>query len=166
MYNEKEIKYKKRKNNNFNLQKQKTIKIPNFINKINWKQLLSKILGLIIVLTLIIFIIFRINKSNKNDKQDLDNNANKIINASIKYFNTENVPKNIGDSTSFSLDEIIEKKLVKIINKEKCNNKNSYIVLSKKNDDNYQLKLHLSCSKKEKTIEKKLICPKNCQIKK
>ena len=172
MYEEKEIKYKKRKpekRKNFNLKKEVKIQTPNFINNINWKQLFIKLCILIIIMVLIIFIISRINKNNKEKNLILNNNINTLIESTLAYYNDENLPQNDGDSTSMLLDEMIKKKIVNEIkdkNNKECSHTDSYIIITKTNSDNYQLKVHLSCSKENITLEKELICTKDCRIKK
>lgn len=170
MYEEKEIKYKKRKINKKKFKTTKTINIkpPNFINKINWKQILIKLLVLIIVMMLIIFITSRINKNYKEKNQVLNNNINKIIKATEKFYTNENLPHNIGDSNSLILEEMINNKLVDNIkdrDNNKCNTTDSYIIITKTTTTDYHLKVYLTCKSEEKTTEKDLICNKTCKAK-
>lgn len=171
MYEEKEIKFKKiknRKKKNFNLPKNHKINLPKIKMDINWKQLFTRLFILLLVMILIIFIISRINKNNQQKDLIINNNIEKIINASLKYYKKDNLPKNIGDSSSLLLNEMVEKKLITDIkdkNNNKCNASNSYIIINKIKETDYRLKIYLSCPKEEKTIEKDLICDYSCQIK-
>lgn len=174
MYEEKELKYKTKPSKKIkitipNIKKVKSKKNKNFINKINWKKLGIKLLILIISMIVIIFIISRINKNIKKDEIVINNNLNKIVDASIKFYTIETIPHNIGDSNSMLLDEMIQKDLTeRIYDKQnnECNSYNSYIIITKITNEEYRLKAYLSCPKEEKTIEKDLICTINCQIKK
>ena len=79
MYEEKEIKYKKRKKEKNKFPKSRKNTTPEFIKKINWQQLIIKLLILIMVMILIIFTISRISKNNKEKNTTLNQNLNKII---------------------------------------------------------------------------------------
>ena len=175
MYEEKEIKYKKRKkekktkpkNNNFNfIKKQKaTTKLP----KIQWHNILIKLITLLIIMILIIFIISRINKSNEEKNKIFNNNINTIIDATIKFYSANNLPHNVGDSTSLILEEMLEKKLIDHLEENKENTydtKDSYIILTKVSNDTYHLKIYLSGNNQKKYIENDLICNEKCHIKK
>jgi len=171
MYEEKEIKYKKRKTNKKNYKTKKTIniKIPNFVSKINWKQLLIRLLTLIIIMILIIFVISRINKNHQEKNIILNKNIDKIINATLKIYNSENLPYNIGDSSSLILEEIINQKLIKEIkdkNNKSCNTLDSYIIITKTTTKEFHLKVYLKCKNEETTIEKDLTCENTCILKK
>lgn len=183
MYEEKEIKYKKRKvtksketkkktkkkNVNFEKLSKIKIKLPTFSENIKWKEIIIKLSVLILVMLLITFIISRINKSNIENSKVLDSNINNIKNAMINFYNPSNLPHNIGDSNSLILDELIEKEVIKEIKDSKnksCDSLNSYVIITKTDDIDYRLKIYLSCKKEEKTKEYDLICFDTCQIKK
>ena len=64
------------------------------------------------------------------------------------YFTTPRLPKKVGDSVTLTLEEMLEKKLVlefKDSNNEKCDVEKSYVKLTKM-DDEYQMKVQLTCS--------------------
>lgn len=183
MYEEKEIKYKKRKVSKTKEIKKKEqkksfkfdnlpkieIKLPTFLENIKWKEIIIKLAVLILVMLLITFIISRINKGNTENDKVMDSNINMIKNAMIDFYNPSNLPHNIGDSNSLVLDELIEKEVIKEIkdNKDKsCDSLNSYVIITKTDDIDYRLKIYLSCKKEEKTKEYDLICFDRCQIKK
>lgn len=183
MYEEKEIKYKKRKmikpkenkkknqNNNFNFDKLEKIKIklPTLSENIKWKEIIIKLSILVLVMLLITFIISRINKGNIENDKVLDSNINNIKNSMLEFYNPSNLPHNIGDSNSLVLNELIKKEVSKEIKDSKnksCDTLNSYVIITKTNDIDYRLKIYLSCKKEEKTKEYDLICFDTCQIKK
>ena len=179
MYEEKEIKFKKRKspqliNKKITKNKKKSlpkinIKLPSFLNNIKWKELIVKLGILIIVMLLITFVISRINKNNIKNKQFLENKVKTITTSMIDYYNPNNLPHLIGDSTSLVLEELINQKVlnpIKNYKNEKCDLQNSYIIITKITDIEYRLKIYLICQKEEITKETELICFDSCQIKK
>lgn len=200
MYEEKEIKYKKRKKEKMpkekmetkrkkqpkneekneskknNKTKKEVIKKKNnsalllLIKKINWKLLAIKLILLFISMMLVIFTISRIKKHHEKQNETFNNNISIISEASLEYFSQNPLPKNIGDSTSFILEEMKNLNLISEIKNEDnkfCNYLDSYIILTKTTNEEYRLKIYLKCPDKNKTIEEKMICTKNnCSIKK
>lgn len=188
MYEEKQIKFKKTKNNTkkeskktksllkfekdiiFKKSAKSEIKLPSFFNNIKWKEMIFKLIALIFIMLLITFIISRINQNdNKDDEVWLENNINTIIDKMVNFYNSTNIPHNIGDSTSLILDELINQNVLDSIkdNKNKnCYTQNSYVILTKISDIDYRLKVYLTCQKENKTQEIELTCFDKCQIKK
>lgn len=218
MYEEKEIKYKKRKKENIpkkktnknieskkvdkdntknikqkntkvtqskkvsnkkksNTKKKKTIKkkniqfvLPPILKKINWKELLLKLLALLFIMMLLIFTISRIKKHQEQKNANFNNNISIISNATLNYFQENSLPKNIGDSFSFILEEMKNLELISDIKDNDnrfCNYLDSYIILTKTTSEEYRLKIYLKCPNKAKAVEEKFICnDKNCFIKK
>jgi hypothetical protein len=177
MYEEKEINYKKVKK-----EKKKKIKKAqkksffkkhknkknSFLSKINWQQLITRLLILIIVMMLIIFTISRISKHNKKENANINNNLELILNATLNMYNKDNLPQNIGDSSSILLDEMINNNLISEIlddDNNSCDKIESYIIITKNKTDEYRLKIHLKCPKKEKTTEKIITCQESCKVK-
>ena len=81
-------------------------------------------------------------------------NIESMRDAAEGYFTNERLPKNIGDSVTLTLDEMLENKLVlafKDSNNKTCNVNNSYVQVTKMNDE-YQMKVQLSCSDYEDYI--------------
>ncbi len=168
MYEEKEIKIKKvkkQKNNKSNKQN-----IPAIFLKINWFQLIFKLFILIMSMMLIIYTLSRVQKHNEKQIELFKNNIEIIENAALKYFENDKLPKNIGDSSSFILEEMKNLKLIDEIKdseNKSCNYPDSYIILTKTAIQEYHLKIYLKCSNSEKNVEEKLICNENeCKIQK
>ncbi len=185
MYEEKEIKYKKRKidkqkKKNRNIPKMKIIEkkskekknfqIPTILTKINYKLLLFKLLILLLSMILIIFTMVRLKKHNEQQNNKLNENMMIITNAILHYFENNTLPQNIGDSASFMLEEMKNLKLIDDIkdeNNKYCNYLNSYIILTKTSEKEFRLKVDLKCSKKEKIQKTKILCNnEKCNIKK
>lgn len=168
MYEEKEIKYKKRKRIKRINKRKPIIRSNSFLNKINFKMLLLKLVILIIVMVLIIFTISRINKYNKDKTTAFNNNINEITTAALTLFDNEIQLKNVGDSTSILLDEMKNNNILNEL-KDKdgasCDYKNSYIIITKTKQNEYSLKIYLKCNKEDKTTELTIACNEKCQIK-
>lgn len=81
-------------------------------------------------------------------------NIETMRDAAQGYFTNARLPKNIGDSVTLTLDEMLEKKLVlqfKDSNNQACSANSSYVQVTKM-DDEYQMKVQLSCSDYEDYI--------------
>ncbi len=75
-------------------------------------------------------------------------NIETMSGAAKGYFTNERLPKNTGDSVTLSLKEMLEKKLVtsfKDSNNESCDVDKSYVQVTKM-DNEYQMKVQLTCS--------------------
>lgn len=181
MYEEKEINYNKRKidkslrkNNNINKPKKaKKVSKNNqrltIYNKINWKSIIKRLFILFIIMALLIFIISRINKKEQNKISVKEENMNTVINSSLNFLNEKYLPKNIDDSTSYILEELLEKNLLTPLRNEEgkaCDYLKSYIIVNKINDNSYKLKVHLVCQEEEENAEKQITCSENCTIEK
>ena len=92
-------------------------------------------------------------------------NINNMKDAAISYFTTSRLPKNIGDKERLTLSEMLDKKLLISFldsNNKKCNLTDSYVEITKM-DDEYILKVNLSCSDNEDYILVHLGCYNYCQ---
>lgn len=81
-------------------------------------------------------------------------NIESMRDAAQGYFTNERLPKNVGDSVTLTLDEMLEKRLVlsfKDSNNKTCDVNSSYVQVTKMNDE-YQMKVQLSCSDYEDYI--------------
>ena len=75
-------------------------------------------------------------------------NIESMRDAAQGYFTNERLPQKIGDSATLTLKEMEEKKLVipfKDSNNQSCDVTNSYVKITKM-DDEYQMKVQLTCS--------------------
>lgn len=187
MYEEKNIKWKKsqegknkkkgkalsnksQKNEKISLKKvvkEKSI-IPFIFKEINYKQLGYKLLLLLFIMNLLIFTISRIKKYHVLENENFYTNADYLLKTSLKYFQENQFPQNVGDSASFLLEEMRNLNLIEDI-KDKdqkfCNYLDSYILLTKTALKEYRMKIHLKCQKKEYFLEKNIICSNHeCSI--
>lgn len=75
-------------------------------------------------------------------------NIESMRDAAEGYFTSPRLPKNVGDSVTLTLKEMQDKKMVldfKDGNNQSCDTSKSYVQLTKM-DDEYQLKVQLTCS--------------------
>ena len=81
-------------------------------------------------------------------------NIESMRDAAEGYFTNSRLPQKIGDSVTLTLGEMIDKKLVlsfKDSNNQTCDINKSYVKVTKMNDE-YQMKVQLSCSDYEDYI--------------
>ncbi len=118
--------------------------------QINYKSLILKLL----LLALIFFAIFwlftpRKDKKENNDDKTFNKNITNMKSAAKKYFNDQTIlPSKTGERVRITLQEMLNKKLiVKFTDKNGhyCDVDNSYSQVTKTGDNEYQLKVLLSC---------------------
>ena len=88
-------------------------------------------------------------------------NLRVLQNAGRAYYYSATVPKNVGDSTKTTLNELIEKKMLlelKDKSGKTCDGKKSYVQLTKKSSTQYELKSYLECGKESNYILDNLGC--------
>ena len=93
-------------------------------------------------------------------ESEFNTNITYIQKEILNYYEIGNIPQKNGDSSSLSLEELINNKIInksKIDDIDKCDQKNSYVTLSKTRDNLYSLKIYLNCNgiieEKEQTIK-------------
>ncbi len=184
MYEEKEIKYKRRKikkkfvkpekkvffKNNWHITipRIKIFKSNSFFSKIDWKHLGLKLGVLLLAMVLIIFTISRINKYYKKENESFNQNIQKITDATLAYYLENSLPVNIGDSSSLVLEEMIKEKYLEGVkeNNNSCDYLSSYVIITKTSLSEYRLKIYLECPDKQKAVEQVLACDNDeCKIK-
>lgn len=97
--------------------------------------------------------------------QIFTNNINNMKEAAISYYTTSRLPKNIGDKEKMTLSEMLDKKLLISFldsNNKKCSLTDSYVEITKM-DDEYILKVNLSCSDNSDYILVHLGCYNYCE---
>lgn len=145
-----------------------SINIPPILKRIDYKKLITELVVLVLVMMLLIFTISRIRKHQEKLNENINNNIARVTDATIAYFEENTLPQNIGDSTSFILEEMQNLDLLPEIKDEKentCNTIDSYIILTKTMNEEYRLKIYLKCPSKEKTVEQRLTCKdKECTV--
>lgn len=126
-------------------------------NEFPYKNFLLRFILIIIAVALVICIITVLTRKNQNIEANsgtdaiFSDNLERIKVEALNYYNESNIPKEVGKSTKLTLDQMIEKKLltpIKDRDNKLCSGKKSFIKLTKKNDE-YQLKVNLSCDNDE-----------------
>lgn len=99
---------------------------------------------------LFIFCISRFGKvvSKQYNENEFNTNLTYIKKEMLDFYGTGNIPQNIGDSSSLSLEELIDQNIIeksKIENVDNCDLQNSYVTLTKVRDKTYTLKIYVNC---------------------
>lgn len=130
------------------------------------------ILKLILIILFILLIVWIIPKTMNTVNSDSTTGKEQIFNENLKtikdaatgYFTTERLPKSVGSSVTLTLQEMYDKKLVTEIkdkNNKACAVNDSYVTLTKE-DNEYVMKVNLSCEKEEDYILVHLGCYSYC----
>ena len=93
-----------------------------------------------------------------------NDNMNNIKEAAIAYFTNERLPQTVGDTEKITLKSMIDKKLVRTVydaSAKACSTDKSYVEVTKENDE-YVMKINLSCSDIEDYIIVHLGCYDYC----
>ena len=139
--------------------------------KINWIDLLIKA---ILIIALIIFLIWLVPKKDVITLKDsiYSDNINKMKDAARDYYTKDRLPKNVGESTSMTLGDMINKHLViEFTDKDNkvCDQSTSKVTVTKISDEEYVLKVELNCGDQKNYILDTIgcydVCPKgNCDV--
>ena len=149
---------------------------------INWGSLIIKLLIFALVIFLACWIFSKIangkktnTKNNtmaettttKNAEDNFDENLDRMKAVAFEYFKQTKLPEKVGSTEKLTLEEMLEKKLLLDFtdNGKSCDLKESYIQATRTLDDNYALRVNLTCGKKSDyilaNIKKENICTNN-----
>ena len=131
--------------------------------KINWKGLIIKILIILIVLVIILWI-FPLGKKKDNYSNEFKNNLTKLKDVGNGYFDKDNLPKDVGDTSKVSLKDLVSNNKIDTlkVGKNTCNEDDSYIKIIKKSKG-YELETTLICGEEKNTSYSYLGCIDNCE---
>ncbi len=131
---------------------------------INWKDIIIKIImfGLFVLLLLWLF-----------PKADLGvfydtvytNNIKTMKEAARNYYTVDRLPKNVGDKSSLTLKEMVDNKmLIRFTDKDgkTCDESTSKVEVTKLSDNEYSLKVQLSCGEQNDYILETIGCTNIC----
>lgn len=114
-----------------------------------------------------LFIVFysikQLSKTN-NETSLYSENLNNMKTAAFEHYTSNKLPIKVGESKTVSLGDMVDQKLLYDFteNGKNCDLQNSFVKATKTSDENYALKVLLSCKEKEDylvtTIEKKADC--------
>ncbi|MDY3948225.1 MAG: hypothetical protein SOZ04_02605, partial [Bacilli bacterium] len=114
--------------------------------KIDWKALIIRAILVLLFIILVIWL-FPMPKLDTFYNRIFNENINTMSTAAKNYFNN-NLPQDIGDTSTIKLEEMINKNLLiefKDKNNESCNKTNSFAQITKTGTSEYVLKTQLSC---------------------
>ena len=118
--------------------------------QINWKNLLLK-LALIVLLVLLIIWIFPTPKLDSIYSRIYNENLNTMKSVAENYFTYDKLPKETGATNTLKLQDMVDKKIITSFtdkDNNACNGTNSYAQVTKTDNNNYVLKVQLSCNEK------------------
>ena len=125
---------------------------------------------LLMVLFIFIMVWLFPTKNYLKDQNVVENDAiyvdymNSMSEAAKDYFTTKTVPSKVGDTVKLTLGEMLEKKLILAIGgNASCSLEKSYIEVTKMDDD-YQLRVELSCDKFSDYVVITLGCKDFCNL--
>ena len=116
-----------------------------------------KLILIVVAVTLLVCIITAIIKKDKPIESSsgtdsvFSDNLETMKQKALEYYNENNIPKEIDQSSKLTLDKMISEKLltpIKDKDQKLCNNTKSYVKLTKKENE-YQLKVNLVCDDDE-----------------
>lgn len=111
-------------------------------------KILNVLLSIIAILVIIFVIFWIVNRSRKagNNAIDFAENLNNIQNVAKDYFK-DNLPNNIGEEKTLTLNELYNLGLIDTVtyNKKSCDSRQSYISITKLNKTDYQVISNLVC---------------------
>ncbi len=119
--------------------------------------LVRAILAVLFLLILIWVLPSRINKKDGLEglrSAIFRNNIREMKDTALMYYTKDRLPKNIGDKSKITLEEMINKKLIlSLLDKEgkACDSKSSYVEIVK-HEKEYVLKINLKCGSEEDYI--------------
>ena len=103
--------------------------------------------------------------TSRSKEEKFTDNLRTIKDAAVSYFTIERMPEEVGDTVKLTLKEMQQKKLVLDIldsTGKKCSTTNSYVEVTKEENE-YVMKLHLSCDDMEDYIVIHLGCYDYCK---
>ncbi len=139
--------------------------------RINVVKVLLKLIVVVLVILFSAWIVTKICSNNNpinSDKlvdQVFQDNLNRMKEVGISYFTLERMPKNVGDKEKITLRDMYDKKLILEVRDEEnnlCSDTDSYIEVEKYNDE-YQMKVNLSCSNRKDYIIVVMGCYNYCK---
>ncbi len=123
--------------------------------RVSWLKVFGIILGLIVIVFLIYFLYPKHKDTGSLANTTYINNINLMKEAGFEYFKGSNLPEKIGDSSKITLEEMIDSKLLLEFyddNGKSCDVKESYVKVTKTLDNEYAMKVSLSCEGKSDYI--------------
>lgn len=122
--------------------------------RVSWLKVIG-LLALIIAIIAIICLVYPNKTSKGSPSNTFVNNINLMKSAGFEYFKGNNLPDKIGSSTKITLDEMETSNLIVEFQDDKgntCNKEESYVQVTKTLEDEYTMKVFLSCKEQSDYI--------------
>ena len=131
---------------------------------INWKDVLVKIILLILFILLLVWIFPRPNMNVFYDSVYRDN-VNSMRESARNFYTIDRLPKNVGEQTSMTLKQMFDQHLlIRFTDKDgnACDENASKVEVTKSSDNEYTLKVALKCGKTDDYILETIGCTTVC----
>ncbi len=131
---------------------------------INWKDILIKIIMLILFVLLLIFLFPRADLDVFYD-QVYTNNIKTMKEAARNYYTVDRLPANVGDQTSMTLKEMVDNKMIiRFTDKDGkvCDESSSGVEITKSSNNEYTMKVELNCGDQKDYILETIGCTTVC----
>ena len=132
---------------------------------INWKDIAIKVVLLVLFLILLIWLFPKPNLDVLYDSVYSDNIDTMKV-AAKSYYTTDRLPENVGESTSMTLKEMLDNKMLlelKDKDGETCDTTKSKVEVTKTASDKYVLKVQLKCGSNDDYILETIGCNSVCK---
>jgi hypothetical protein len=122
---------------------------------INWPSLILKLVLIVLAVILIIWVVKTLGGKTSSGttvaSSEYTTNINNMKAAGFEYFTGDNLPSKVGDTKKLTLEELINQKLVVDFtnNGKTCDVNKSFVQATKTSDNNFALKVALSCDEKD-----------------
>jgi hypothetical protein len=122
---------------------------------INWPSLILKLVLIVLAVILIIWVVKTLGGKTSSGttvaSSEYTTNINNMKAAGFEYFTGSNLPSKVGDTKKLTLEELINQKLVVDFtnNGKTCDVSKSFVQATKTSDNNFALKVALSCDEKD-----------------
>ena len=131
---------------------------------INWKEILIKIILLILFVILLLWLFPRADLDVFYD-QVYTTNIKTMKEAARNYYTIDRLPANVGDQTSMTLKEMVDNKMIiRFTDKDgnTCDETSSGIEITKANENEYTMKVELNCGDQKDYILETIGCTTVC----
>ncbi len=131
---------------------------------INWKDILIKLIMLILFVVILLLLFPKADLGVFYDTV-YSNNVNTMKDAARNYYTVDRLPSNVGDKTSMTLKEMVDNHmLIRFTDKDgkTCDETKSYVEVTKISNNEYTLKVQLTCGEQEDYILETIGCTTVC----
>lgn len=130
----------------------------------NWKDIITKLLFITLFIFLLLWLFPKVPNMTAFYSNVFRENINYMQEAAVNYYTNERLPKNVGDVSEMTLQDMIDKSLIlPFVDKDgkSCDTKASYVQVTK-GEKEYILKVNLVCEDESNYIKEPLGCHDYC----